>query len=173
MRSHSHVRLVYVFFFGNTGISCFWKLLVTSPCFYRRPTLALAFSLTKRCFFTKKGEKQKQRCLFCSESYGGSEGPQQREWPSQAPSREPHSAHRPQAAIALNGTYENLCYSSICFGHPLVRCVPKVSGKPREVIFEVWECSNVFPYKLMVLLLHFAPFWPTKCFIGKLHLCTA
>lgn len=127
----------------------------------------------QKMFFTKKGEKQKQRCLFCSESYGGSEGPQQREWPSQAPSREPHSAHRPQAAIALNGTYENLCYSSICFGHPLVRCVPKVSGKPREVIFEVWECSNIFPYKLMVLLLHFAPFWPTKCFIGKLHLCTA
>lgn len=59
-----------------------------------------------------------------------------------------------QAAGALNYVCEHLCFLSIYFVHLLTRCVQSYQKSLRDVFLEVWECWKLFPYKLMVTLLH-------------------
>ena len=59
-----------------------------------------------------------------------------------------HSQH-----LGINLQSFTLCpnvLSQWIFVHPLARCVLRYQKTLREVIFGVWECSNIFPYKLMV-----------------------
>lgn len=72
-------------------------------------------------------------------------------WQHQSPSPGLHSSSQHQAAQTLNCVYEFLYFISMYIVHPLAGCGIQYHKTLREVIFCVWECSEVFPYKLMVI----------------------
>ena len=61
------------------------------------------------------------------------------------------SASQHQAAITLNCVCEHLCFISTYFVYLVTRCVLRYQKSLREIIFLVWECSKIVPYKLMVI----------------------
>lgn len=124
------------------------------------------FSLTernmKRIFALTKSEKQKQLSAFVLQWALQ----RQRARPTDLLPWEPHSASQPQAPIALNCVWEHLCFISVNFGHPSVRCVLSYQKSLRQVILGVWECSNITPYKLKVIPSSLYAMWAWKGFLG-------
>lgn len=70
--------------------------------------------------------------------------------PSSFPELRWASGH--QASVALKGVCEHLSVlylDLLC--PPIARCVIRNPKSPREVIFEAWDQSKIFLYKLMVI----------------------
>lgn len=75
--------------------------------------------------------------------------------PSFCPTPTPHSASPAsshQAPVALHCVCAHLCYISVYFVHPLARRILGYQKSLREVILGIWECSESFPYKSMVII---------------------
>lgn len=51
--------------------------------------------------------------------------------------------------------------------HLLVRCVIKYQKNPEEIILEVYECSKMFPYKLMAIASSLYDILAMEGFYGK------
>lgn len=84
--------------------------------------------------------------------------------------KELHWASPHQASRALNYVCNHLCFVSVYFGHFLYRWVLRYQKSLRKVIFSIWKCSKLSPYKLMVTALSILyQFQLRKSFTGMLY----
>lgn len=84
--------------------------------------------------------------------------------------KELHWASPHQASRALNYVCNHLCFVSVYFVHFLYRWVLRYQKSLRKVIFSIWKCSKLSPYKLMVTALSILyQFQLRKSFTGMLY----
>ena len=104
---------------------CFTPLYFYERYWY----LFLLTEIRKRFLFLQKKKKKGQKAkivfsvCFPASCCIGSEHSCRERGPTKLLPWEPHSASKHQIVRALNCVCEHLCFISICFVHPLARCV--------------------------------------------------